>query len=662
MEFKIKSIILWPQKENTEKKIIPFNLDSVNVIVGDSQTGKSAIIPIIDYCLASSKCYVPVGPIRNYTNWFGILIQLENQQLLLARKSPENQSQSSLMYIKEGEQIEIPENITANNTTVEFVTNRLNVLFRLPNLDFHEDSNSPKKPYENKPSYKDFLAFCFQPQHIIANPYTLFYKADTVEHRFKLQMIFPLALGLIKSDTLEIQKRIKELEDELNIKKRELEEKKKIVEAWKNEFSSLYTRCIELGILKDVPFPEKDWTMDNYIVFLKEVPSIASKNPYPNINNGVNQKYVRYISNLTTEEGHLLEDLEESKIKLKLLNDFSEVKNSYQTSVNDQLIRLEVTKNGWLEQKLSSLQGCPFCGNSNDKAKKEIQDLLKSSSEISLKTKKLNLSTGLLDKERLELDKHISEIEKQINSIRDQLNRLNRDLVNEQRKVNDIRQMYLLVGKIERSLESIKEIRTDSTLHAQINDLEKKLSGLRKRIDHLNTKEMQEEILSLIGNRIVDYKEILKVEDFKNSTKLDIKQLTLKIKTNHGKNEDYLWEIGSGSNWLGYHISTILALHEYFLKLKENNFTPSFIVFDQPTQTYFPQGISQRNEGSDDIERVHAIFKAFLEFYKKSNNNVQIIVLEHADQKYWGKVENTKRIGPRWNQNNDTALIPKAWM
>ena len=125
MEFKIKSIILWPKKENTEKKVIPFHLESVNVIVGDSQTGKSAIIPIIDYCLASSKCYIPVGPIRNYTNWFGILIQLENQQLLLARKSPENQSQSSLMYIKEGKNVEIPTNIFANNNTVEFVTNSL---------------------------------------------------------------------------------------------------------------------------------------------------------------------------------------------------------------------------------------------------------------------------------------------------------------------------------------------------------------------------------------------------------------------------------------------------------------------------------------------------------------------------------------------------------
>ena len=37
-------------------------------------------------------------------------------------------------------------------------------------------------------------AFNFQPQHIVANPYTLFFKADTTEHREKLRIIFPLAL------------------------------------------------------------------------------------------------------------------------------------------------------------------------------------------------------------------------------------------------------------------------------------------------------------------------------------------------------------------------------------------------------------------------------------------------------------------------------------
>ena len=40
------------------------------------------------------------------------------------------------------------------------------------------------------PSFRDMAAFNFQPQHIIANPYTLFFKADTTEHREKLKVVF----------------------------------------------------------------------------------------------------------------------------------------------------------------------------------------------------------------------------------------------------------------------------------------------------------------------------------------------------------------------------------------------------------------------------------------------------------------------------------------
>lgn len=661
MDFKIKDIILWPTKENTNKKIIEFSDIEINIIVGDSQTGKSAIIPIIDYCLGSSKCTIPVGPIRNYTSWFGIRIQFGNYQILLARKSPGINAQSTLMYSVEGIEISIPDKILASNVDVEKVTDRLNQLFKIPNIDFSDNSNSEIKPYENKPSYKDFLAFCFQPQHIIANPYTLFYKADTIEHRFKLQTIFPLALGLINGESLFLKKRLNSLDEELKIKKKELEEKKKIVAAWESKMSSLYIKCIELGILKDVPYPEKDWQLDNYLVFLKQVPSIANKRPYPTIDQGTSQRYVDYITNLHTEELRILNELEEKKIRLKLLNDFSDVKESYSTAINSQTIRLEVARDGWLEKKVASIHDCPFCGNKNNKAEEQLAGIINSLKLVSSKTKKLNLSTGTFEKERFELEKQINNDEKQISKIRIELSNYHLQLRSEENKVNDIKTLYRIVGNIENALDNIKGIQADSSLLNEISKLNDQILNIKNRLkeDHYQTN--LQSAISIIGNKIIDYKEILKVENSENKTTLDIKQLALKIKSEAGS-DDYLWEIGSGSNWLGYHLATILSLHEFFLSLNKDNFVPSFMVFDQPSQTYFPEGIKDDEEDSDDTKRVRSIFLAFVEFLKKSKKKTQIIVLEHAGSKYWGDIENTKRIGERWNKERDTALIPKSWM
>lgn len=661
MKFKIKDIILWPIKNGEKNKIISFEDNFINVIVGDSQTGKSAIIPIIDYCLGSSKCTIPIGPIRHYTSWFGLRIQLKNYQLLIVRKSPLDQTQSSLYYFKESELVDIPDTIEGSNSVVDEVVNRLNQLFKLPDIDFAIDNQVEIKPYERRPSYKDFLAFCFQPQHIIANPYTLFYKADTIEHRFKLQTIFPLALGLIKGDSLALRKKIKDIEDELKIKKRELEERKKIVSGWEDEFSSYYVKCIELGILKDVPYPEKDWKLDNYIAYLKNVPEIAKSTPYPTIKTGTNERYIKYISSLESEENRLLNELTDLKLKLKLIEDFTKVNNSFNNSIDNQNIRLEVARGGWLEEKLNKLACCPFCNSENLKAQAEIETLLNNISIISQKTKKLDQSRNSFEKEKYEIEKLIKNKESEINSVRVQLNRLQSEFANEQKKINDIKVLFRFIGRVESALENIKDIHSNSKLVDSIYKLETDLSKLKNRLPDNSYQTRLSIILNTVGNRLVAYKRILRVENYNNPTTIDIKQLTLKVDSNNSS-KDYLWEIGSGSNWLGYHIATILSLHEFFLTIKNDNYVPSFIVFDQPTQTYFPEGVDENASRSDDIDRVNSIFRSFNEFFLMTNKETQIIVLEHASNKFWGEVNNIIPVGERWKQENDTALIPLAWM
>ncbi len=64
MHFQVLKVILW-SKAGFPPRIVNFEPGMVNVISGSSKTGKSAVIPIIDYCLASGKCSIPVGTIRD---------------------------------------------------------------------------------------------------------------------------------------------------------------------------------------------------------------------------------------------------------------------------------------------------------------------------------------------------------------------------------------------------------------------------------------------------------------------------------------------------------------------------------------------------------------------------------------------------------------------
>jgi hypothetical protein len=92
-------------------RVLAFQPGVVNVISGASKTGKSAVIPIIDYCLGADKCAIPVGIIRENCAWFGIVVDTIEGQKLLARREPGEQQKTGDMVLVEGPEVEVPDRI-----------------------------------------------------------------------------------------------------------------------------------------------------------------------------------------------------------------------------------------------------------------------------------------------------------------------------------------------------------------------------------------------------------------------------------------------------------------------------------------------------------------------------------------------------------------------
>ena len=98
--------------------------------------------------------------------------------------------------------------------------------------------------------------------------------------------------------------------------------------------------------------------------------------------------------------------------------------------------------------------------------------------------------------------------------------------------------------------------------------------------------------------------------------------------------------MGSGQNWLVCHIVCLLALHRHFRSLQRP--VPGFIIFDQPTQVYFPgQGsASYRRIGGSttatkkaggDLASVRKLFALLRQVIDECKGSLQVIVLEHAN-------------------------------
>jgi hypothetical protein len=129
-----------------------------------------------------------------------------------------------------------------------------------------------------------------------------------------------------------------------------------------------------------------------------------------------------------------------------------------------------------------------------------------------------------------------------------------------------------------------------------------------------------------------------------------------------------LWEVGSGQNWVGYHVAGVLALHEHFINLKQNP-VPRFLVIDQPSQVYFPEAWPSIEEApgkpgsakvSSDIEGVRRIFAAISQFFDQVKTEFQVIVTEHAGSITWNGIAHVHLV-ENWREGHDEFLIPRAW-
>src|ERR1700730_6668569 len=115
MRFEIARIVLWPKDSTKSVRSVTFEPGRLNIISGVSRTGKSAIIPIIDYCLGSDKCTIPTRIIRQKTAWFGVVVHTAEGEMLFARREPETQQATDDMYVAESpRQITVPPSIQKN--------------------------------------------------------------------------------------------------------------------------------------------------------------------------------------------------------------------------------------------------------------------------------------------------------------------------------------------------------------------------------------------------------------------------------------------------------------------------------------------------------------------------------------------------------------------
>jgi hypothetical protein len=253
-------------------------------------------------------------------------------------------------------------------------------------------------------------------------------------------------------------------------------------------------------------------------------------------------------------------------------------------------------------------------------------------------------------------EERLREVRSELTRNREQREELDAGLRQAGRFHNDALRAASVQGRISLFLENATRsehaapvLDTREDLQAQIDELEDAL-GDDTFADRLASS------LSLINQTIWDKARKLDLEHSEHPIRLDLRRLSIVADTLQGPVP--LNEMGSGENWLGYHIAALLSLHEWFAE--HDRPLPRILVLDQPSQVYFPSdydGSALEPHGEDRTSLMRA-YQAVADTIEHLAGDFQVIVMEHAD------LDDDlfqSAVVERWRGGQGT-LVPREWI
>jgi Protein of unknown function (DUF3732) len=651
MFFQLRKLVLWPRFDAVPR-VVEFNRGIVNIISGASKTGKSAVIPIIDYCLGSEKCSIPVGVIRDKCAWFGIVIDTIEGQKLLARREPGDQQSTGDMLLVEAPEVAVPLRITEKTTNVENVKGVLNRLAGLPNLEFEPGTDNPSKL---RPSFRDLMAFTFQPQNIVANPNVMFYKADSNDHRDKLKTIFPYVLGAVTAAVLQARFELDRLNRILRRKETELRGIVSATSAWQLEAQGWLRQAIELGLLSSDQIIPAEWP--EIVVLLRKVVVSHARNARPSIA-GIDVTLTR-LEELRSAETQVAAQLTEHRQRMNELRRLRESSDAYGGAMYIQRDRLALAE--WLRGLVETSAVDPIIKLGHGD-REELLTLCKNLEAVEVKLRAHPTVSDTLDRETLRQRSAAEETLTRLNEIRAEVDNLERDSDAAREAADHFDRTERFLGRLEQAIQLYDQADQSSALREEIAGLRKQIEELQRSISEAEIRRKLANALAHVENAANQFIPQLDAEWPDAPIKLIVDDLSIKVV--QGTRSDYLWEIGSGANWLAYHVATTLALQKFFLT-EPHHPVPGLLVYDQPSQVYFPRRMAREDADEkaltwrdQDVMAVRKVFALLGIEALASKGRLQTIVLDHASEDVWGGLEGVE-LTEEWRDGR--ALVPAEW-
>jgi Protein of unknown function (DUF3732) len=636
----LKSIAIYSHGEDIRQ--LEFKTDGLNIITGESKTGKSALIHIIDYCLGSGECHIPDGVIRRKASWYAVTLKNGDDELFLARKNPEQgRASSTTIYVLAGTQlIPPPKAALVQNAEPDGLKALLGRF-----IGIEENLHVPAEGHSRDPLAANFShsrIYSFQDQSLIDNKNQLFFNQNDGFVAQAIKDTLPYFLGAVSNLELLNQRELTRLRRDLKLVERRHESEISWEAAAYDRASALLAEARQVGLVDFTVRPT-----DTSRVFGLLANALAETTQ----SSGVEPTEGAELAELLLQQNATRDALTETRLRLDEARTFGSSKDAYEEELVEQGARLSAV--GLVSSIEAKEFFCPLCEQSVDhpnhileELRADLQKLTGRIATMRAQNPRLQAHLAELVAQQDELEVRLRDNQSQINAVIKQSEALR---AGQENAVRRSRVQGRISSFIDTSADAQKTVTGHQleTLKAQIQRLETELSGssYEDRLTYASYK---------LSEYMTQYAKELELEHSQGRTRLDMNRLTVVSDTAHGSIR--LENMGSGDTWVGCHVLTHMALHRWF---RENDRpVPAFVVFDQPSKAHYPPSEAQAADWDATDDDRKAVLRLFKFIYDRSSEGggFQTIVVDHADEAdTWFQ----DAVVERWR--GGLKLIPDAW-
>lgn len=599
MKFHINKLILW--QKNNKLRTLDFENNKINIITGESGTGKSEIISIIDYCFFSSKVDITEVKINENVNWYGINFTINDKNYTIARYRIDKGKNSDKYYFSAIGNIPRMEEIEANNTEATLKP-LLEAEFGINEKTLFPYGGSKIK-LGSKISFRYFLMFNIVSDSIIDNKDYFFDTRNDVKYREALDRIFDLVMGIMDEEDLLIREELQNNRVKLNTLERRKDAQNKAKEDARNDIQRLVQKASHLGLLKI------DENQTDFNFLKSELHRLLSNK----------QNFMRQDDRMTKKVNTLIKQRNE---KIKYNNKLNIFLNDYENYIK--LLSNE-------EQSIAT-------ANLFSSEFQEVYELPEAKYLLNILNYELkNIKEAIVESPKVKKDIRIKikTNNELITSLEDRIKLLKTDLLTSN---NILEKQWMFLGELTTKLEYIDFKSNYESNTEEMNILEDEIKKLEKKLEEYPQKKAN--VLSVLNELIQDYLDNVKESLGDYSGYLADFNYTHKTLELRKPKSIHTTKVGSSSNHMFLHLSLFLGIQEYLIEL-ESNYVPSWLILDQPSRPYFGEGELSDTllKPETDNAKIKNMLNVLVNFAKKINEEMnkefQIILLEHVPKDFW---------------------------